>query len=96
MGADGRTSGNQAPRKSCNDNPGFGSRSVLVRKGQLALKKKTLMKSNQNDELAEQLLDTKKSERPKEHVLKTPKKPTAEEKNKAAKQRKDIQNDLGK
>jgi hypothetical protein len=54
------------------------------------------MKPNQNDELAEQLLDTKKSERPKEHVLKTPKKPTAEEKNKAAKQRKDIQKDLGK
>jgi hypothetical protein len=54
------------------------------------------MKPNQNDELAEQLLDTKKSERPKEHVLKTPNKPTAEEKNRAAKQRKDIQNDLGK
>ena len=36
-----------------------------------------LMKPNQNDELAEQLLDTKKSERPKEHVLKTPKKPTS-------------------
>src|ERR1700688_2766253 len=54
------------------------------------------MKSNQNDELAEQLLDTKKSERLKEHVLKTPKKPTAEEKNKAAKQRKDMQDDLGK
>ena len=52
------------------------------------------MKSN--EQLAEQLLDTTKSERPKEHVLKTPKTPTAEEKNKAAKQRKDIQNDLGK
>jgi hypothetical protein len=49
-----------------------------------------------NEQLAEQLLDTTKSERPKEHVLKTPKTPTAEEKNKAAKQRKDIQNDLGK
>jgi len=54
------------------------------------------MKPNQNDELAEQLLDTKKSERPKEHVLKTPKKPTTEEKNKAAKQRKAMQDDLGK
>jgi len=52
------------------------------------------MKSN--EQLAEQLLDTKKSERPKEHVLKTPKKPTVEEKNKAAKQRKAIQDDLGK
>ena len=31
--------------------------------------------SHQTDELAEQLLDTEKSERPKEHVLKTPKKP---------------------
>lgn len=40
------------------------------------------MKPNQNDELAEQLLDTKQSERPKKHVLKTPKKPTAEEKEK--------------
>jgi hypothetical protein len=48
------------------------------------------MKSN--EQLAEQLLDTTKSERPKEHVLKTSKTPTAE----AAKQRKDIQNDLGK
>jgi hypothetical protein len=37
-----------------------------------------LMKPNQNDELAEQLLDTKKSERPKEHVLKTLKKPTVD------------------
>ena len=46
------------------------------------------MKAHQTDELAEQLLDTKKSERPKEHVLKSPKKPTAEEKEKAAKQRK--------
>ena len=54
------------------------------------------MKTNQTDELAEQLLDTKKSERPKEHILKTPKTPTVEEKNKAAKQRKDIQDDLGK
>jgi hypothetical protein len=39
-----------------------------------SLKEKMLMKPNQNDELAEQLLDTKKSERPQEHVLKTPKK----------------------
>jgi len=54
------------------------------------------MKPNQNDELAEQLLDIKKSERPKEHVLKIPKKPTVEEKEKAAKQRKAIQDDLGK
>jgi hypothetical protein len=53
------------------------------------------MKPNQNDELAEQLLDSK-GERPKGHVLKTPKKPTAEEKEKAAKQRKAIQDDLGK
>lgn len=49
-----------------------------------------------NDELAEQLLNTKKSERPQEHVLKTPKKPPAEEKEKATKQRKAIQDDLGK
>jgi len=49
-----------------------------------------------DDELAEQLLDTKKSERPQEHVLKTPKKPTAEEKEKAARQRKAIQDNLGK
>jgi hypothetical protein len=54
------------------------------------------MKPNQNDELAEQLLDTKKSERPKEHVLKTPSKPTVKEKNKAATQRKAAQHDLGK
>jgi hypothetical protein len=57
---------------------------------------KIKMKAHQTDELAEQLLDTKKSERPKEHILKTPKKPTAEEKIKAAKQRKAIQDDLGK
>jgi hypothetical protein len=49
-----------------------------------------------DDELAEQLLDTKKSERPQEHVLKTPKKPTAEEKEKAARQRTAIQDNLGK
>lgn len=67
-----------------------------MRKGQLALKKKTLMKSNQNDESADQLLDTKKSERPKEHVLKTPKKPTVKEKNKAATHRKAARHDLGK
>jgi hypothetical protein len=54
------------------------------------------MKTHQTDELAEQLLDTKKSERPQEHVLKTPKQPTAEEKEKAAKQRKAIEDDLGK
>ena len=53
------------------------------------------MKSKQNDELAEQLLDAEK-QYPKEQVLKTPKKPTAEEKEKAAKQRKAIQDDLGK
>ena len=47
------------------------------------------------EQLAEELLNSK-SERPKEHVLKTPKKPTAEEKIKAVKQRKAIQNDLGK
>ena len=49
-----------------------------------------------DEQLAEQLLDTEKSERPKEHVLQTPKKPTAEEKEKAAKQHKDMQDDLGK
>jgi|HubBroStandDraft_4_1064222.scaffolds.fasta_scaffold56549_3 hypothetical protein len=47
-------------------------------------------------QLAEQLLNSKKSERPKEHALKTPKKPTAKEKNKAATQRKAVQHDLGK
>jgi hypothetical protein len=49
-----------------------------------------------DEQLAEQLLDTKKSERPQEHVLKTPKKPTVKEKNKAQTQRKAIQHDLGK
>ena len=49
-----------------------------------------------DEQLAEQLLGTKKSERPKEHVLETPKRPTTEEKNKAAKERKAIQDDLGK
>ena len=53
------------------------------------------MKPNQNDELAEQLLDAEK-QYPQEYVLKTPTKPTAEEKEKAAKQRKDIQDSLGK
>jgi preprotein translocase subunit Sss1 len=53
------------------------------------------MNPNQNDELAEQLLDSK-GERPKGHVLKAPKKPTAEEKEKVAKQGKAIQDDLGK
>jgi hypothetical protein len=47
------------------------------------------------EQSAEQLLDSK-GVRPKGHVLKTPKKPTAEEKIKAAKQRKAIQHDLGK
>jgi hypothetical protein len=47
------------------------------------------------DRLAEQLLDTK-GERPREHVLKTPKKPTVKEKNKAKTQRKAIERDLGK
>jgi hypothetical protein len=42
---------------------------------------------------AEQLLDSK-GERPKEHVLKSPKKPGVKEKNKT--QRKAIQHDLGK
>jgi hypothetical protein len=47
------------------------------------------------EQLAEQLLNSA-SEYPKEHILKTPKEPTAEEKNKAAKQRNMIQDDLGK
>lgn len=45
--------------------------------------------------VAEQLLDAK-GERPKEHVLKTPRKPTAKEKNKAKTQRKAIVHDLGR
>jgi hypothetical protein len=48
-----------------------------------------------NEQLTEQLLDTQKSERPKENVLKTPKKPTAKEKNKASTQRKAARHDLG-
>ncbi len=47
------------------------------------------------EQLAEELLNSK-SERPKEHVLKTPKKPGVKEKNKAQTQRKAIQHDLGK
>jgi hypothetical protein len=39
------------------------------------------MKANENEQLAEQLLDSE-SERPKGHVLKTPKKPSIEEKKK--------------
>ena len=50
---------------------------------------------NQDRELAERLLDAK-GERPKEHVLKTPKKPTVKEKNKAKTQHKAIKHDLGK
>ena len=52
------------------------------------------MKSNQH-ESAEQLLNSK-GERPKEHVLKTPKKPGVKQKNKAKTQHKAIQHDLGK
>ena len=52
------------------------------------------MKSS-DEQLAEQLLDSK-GERPKEHVLKTPKKPGVKEKNKAQTQRKAIQHDLGR
>jgi hypothetical protein len=55
--------------------------------------KEISMKSNK--QFAEELLDTKITERPKEHVLKTPKKPSVKEKNKAATQRKAIQHDLG-
>lgn len=47
------------------------------------------------EQSAEQLLEAEK-QYPKGHVLKTPKQPTAEEKEKAAKQRKAIQDDLGK
>jgi hypothetical protein len=47
------------------------------------------------EQSAEQLLDSK-GERPKEHVLKSPKKPGVKEKNKAQTQRKAIQHDLGK
>ena len=53
------------------------------------------MKANENERLAKQLLDSK-SERPKGHVLKTPKKPGIEERKKAEAQRKAIQHDLGK
>jgi hypothetical protein len=50
---------------------------------------------NPNRELAERLLGAK-GERPKEHVLKAPKKPTVKEKNKAKTQRKASERDLGK
>jgi hypothetical protein len=53
------------------------------------------MKTHQTDELAEHLLDIEK-QHPQEHVLKTPKQPTAAEKEKAAQQRKDMQDSLGK
>jgi hypothetical protein len=56
---------------------------------------KLQMKTNQTDELAEQLLEAEK-QYPKGHVLTTPKQPTAEEKEKAAQQHKDMQDDLGK
>jgi len=48
-----------------------------------------------NDEVAEQLLDSK-TEHPQEHILKSPKKPTAKEKNKAATQRKAVRHDTGR
>ena len=55
------------------------------------------MKSNTDavTNTTEQLLDSE-SQRPKEHVLKSPKKPDAKQKNKAATQRKAIQHDTGK
>jgi hypothetical protein len=49
----------------------------------------------QNHDAVEQLLESK-SERPKGHILKSPKKPGVKEKNKAATQRKAIEHDLGK
>lgn len=48
-----------------------------------------------NQEIAEQLLDST-GERPQEHILKSPKKPTAQEKKKAAKQREAIRRDTGR
>ena len=50
---------------------------------------------NRDRALAEQLLDAK-GERPKEHVLKIPKKPTVKRKNKAKTQRKAIERGLEK